>query len=738
MDFDQSERHYIGNLLDEDPSSPRKNDPAQTSATPSARSVKEYPSAVREFSSLSNGPTPLLSSSSSVLLNNNVGPSPNQSFWPEPPPPYTPPMGMASVAFGGWDGTSLYNNNGFGYTGFPHSQTPPFYQLDNKYYEQCYSSLMRPFDGVSEKFKKQQLKRFRKNRSRNNLSQGSANSAGTSDALKPLSRRSSELSIKSQIKKESKASIQSKKGPCLPQLTVKEQERPKKTVIGWNPIESDIRTIKSAPVGSSKFPDFKQEKKTETQKTSSKKKTVSKDNIVVKKVSEERKSRSSSKDSSTKEKIVKPRKSESQNSKKDGENDIDFEKLEELPIRGKFVDKSSDEIKDGYVCEKNNGLPRYFVLFITVLSNMTINLVLKQTFNIILLVLTAIYFALYSIYELFSNSIKSALKWSIIYGDLTLDYIHLWYDGYLKSDNCGTKKKYIGLEYNVPLPLSVHEAINRLCNLDRLDAFSVLGLKYSNNIGEVINTRNAIVSFLRSEKNFYPAIECAIALVNKAADSLCLLDGCKKYYDDFSKFDKNLFYEYLKLRAIVHNADYYFGCECGVAHRVYRVRGAPLRFCQKCRCFHTARNRDVWMEARMYGLSWTAYACVDNAVYDIIDWISCSHNYIKNPRINSHMTLFQLKKSDIIPPLSVMSHNGMKIISLLCPHKLPSAYCAVQKNGICLRCESCVLCHGRFKDVDLEQEPDLIMIGVFEVLSTCSNVIDYSMLERPKKAGRRR
>ncbi|CAD5210065.1 unnamed protein product [Bursaphelenchus okinawaensis] len=743
MDFNQSERHYIGDLLDEDPSSPRKSEPQNNLSTEFA----DYTTSVTDFSTFSSFSAPVLGSSSSVLMHNNVGPSPNQAFWPEPPPPYTPPMGLMPMV--DWDGVP-YTSKNYGYTGVYPNQTPPFYQLDNQYYEQCYNLLMKPFDGVADKFKKQQLKKFRKNRSRNNLSQGSSGSAGNfGNVSKPLSRRSSEMAMKT-LKKENKPA-QPKKGAQLTQLNVKEEEKPKKTVIGWNPIESDAKTIKSAPVGSSKVPDFKQEvKKVVEQKkkknnSGSKSQKISlnvpggKDLNVVKKA-EERKSRSSSKDSMVKEKSNKTRKSESLNNKIDMKKNPSFESVENILNKTKFVDKNDDG-EDCFNCDKTDVFFKYIMLFVMFLSNITVNLVLNYIYKAFYLAFSFCYYGIVSLNEKVITTVKSFFKWSIIYGDLALDYIHLRYDNNLKyfdAKNQGLVKKFVGLEYNLPQPLAVHESINRLSNLDRLDAFSVLGLKYTTNIGDVINARNGTVSFLNSEKSFYPAIDCAIALINKAADSLCSLDGCKRYFDEFSTFDQNLFYEYLKLRAVVFNADYYFGCECGVAHRVHRLRGPPSRYCQKCRCFHSARNREVWMEAKMYGLSWNAFACVDNAVYDITDWISCTHNYIKNPRINSHMVLFQLKKAETTPPLTIQSHNYMKITSNLCPHKMPSAYCAVQKNGTCLRCESCVLCHGRFKELDVTQEPLIIMIGVFEVLSTCSNVVDYSMLERPKKAGRRR
>lgn len=61
------------------------------------------------------------------------------------------------------------------------------------------------------------------------------------------------------------------------------------------------------------------------------------------------------------------------------------------------------------------------------------------------------------------------------------------------------KVKYPGLDWNVPLPLTVHDAINRIVALPKLDPYSVLGLRKTASLEEIKQAKNSLTKFLSSE-----------------------------------------------------------------------------------------------------------------------------------------------------------------------------------------------------------------------------------------------
>jgi hypothetical protein len=96
--FDQQERHYIGDLLDDEANSRREGRRGSLSGNSSIPHAS--------ISKLSNVPP--------LATSQPIGPSPNPTFWPEPPPPYSPPLDFGkfggflqnSFEIGEWKGTA--------------------------------------------------------------------------------------------------------------------------------------------------------------------------------------------------------------------------------------------------------------------------------------------------------------------------------------------------------------------------------------------------------------------------------------------------------------------------------------------------------------------------------------------------------------------------------------------------------------------------------------------------------
>lgn len=226
-----------------------------------------------------------------------------------------------------------------------------------------------------------------------------------------------------------------------------------------------------------------------------------------------------------------------------------------------------------------------------------------------------------------------------------LEYIRLRLLFYYEQPQMLHKK--LGLDWNIPMPISVHELITRLCLLEQLDAYSVLGLKVTASLAEVQQTSEHLLNFLDYEgvsclgkttsalQAFYPGVDECRALIVKAAETLHSAKACQEYAKDFKvvsgnlrgarlQLDLGLVKLQLGLRYVVNAADYFLGCECGQAHLALRVETSnEPRFCRRCKERHSVRNMDVWMARKNFGLSWSCFASIDNAVYDISAWVAC-------------------------------------------------------------------------------------------------------------------
>lgn len=90
---------------------------------------------------------------------NAIGPSPNQAFWPEPPPPYSPPL---SDTFAKWDlGATPQENTTIikdSFLTFNTSEKTSLFSSTTDYnaakftpdfFDNCYSELLKPFDGMN-------------------------------------------------------------------------------------------------------------------------------------------------------------------------------------------------------------------------------------------------------------------------------------------------------------------------------------------------------------------------------------------------------------------------------------------------------------------------------------------------------------------------------------------------------------------------------------------------------------
>lgn len=83
---------------------------------------------------------------------------------------------------------------------------------------------------------------------------------------------------------------------------------------------------------------------------------------------------------------------------------------------------------------------------------------------------------------------------------------------------------------------------------------------------------------------------------------------------------------------------------CSQRHKRIKI-DRPIyaaRNCVSCKIHHSAREGDIWAEARCFGFLWHYYACMDGGVYDITEWAGCQKDSLKHLRPDSHHVQYRI------------------------------------------------------------------------------------------------
>lgn len=98
---------------------------------------------------------------------------------------------------------------------------------------------------------------------------------------------------------------------------------------------------------------------------------------------------------------------------------------------------------------------------------------------------------------------------------------------------------------------------------------------------------------------------------------------------------------------------------CGHRHKRVKVERQcyAARNCATCKIHHSAREGDIWAEAKCFGFLWHYYACMEGGVYDITEWAGCQKDSLKHLKPDSHHVQYRiaLGKQSGGPP---RRHNG--------------------------------------------------------------------------------
>ncbi|CAJ0607546.1 unnamed protein product [Cylicocyclus nassatus] len=226
-----------------------------------------------------------------------------------------------------------------------------------------------------------------------------------------------------------------------------------------------------------------------------------------------------------------------------------------------------------------------------------------------------------------------------------------------------------GLEENITLPTTGEEALERFLGSPMCqDAYGVLGLRASCTEEDVRRHYKKLSTLLNPDKNPLEGAEEAYEMVSKAYQVLSTPESRKAYNFNRIRPCRNDVHHELgelwdRIRERVEEARNSMYCDCGRRHAriALDIRQNEARYCRRCRIRHPARANDIWVETRLCGLLWVYFTCCDGIVYDITDWATCEVNYLKHVRPNSHTVQYRLVSPTA--PSSECANQVMPVMS---------------------------------------------------------------------------
>ncbi|XP_067935746.1 uncharacterized protein [Watersipora subatra] len=213
------------------------------------------------------------------------------------------------------------------------------------------------------------------------------------------------------------------------------------------------------------------------------------------------------------------------------------------------------------------------------------------------------------------------------------------------SYNSFTKNSEIyGCDENIQLPETSEEAMRRLLTCQGKDPYSILGLRFgaSNELVRKHYRRQAVL--VHPDKNKQPGAEEAFKILGQAFELIGTPEK-RTVYDQkienekWSEEMRNHTEDLLqKMREKFEEAARWIHCnKCDKRHRRYPIERPvySARKCNGCRCYHAAKEGEIWAETTFMGFKWHFYACMQNTIYEVTDWVVCQ-GLDNSMRPNSH------------------------------------------------------------------------------------------------------
>ncbi|XP_017769317.1 PREDICTED: dnaJ homolog dnj-5 [Nicrophorus vespilloides] len=238
-----------------------------------------------------------------------------------------------------------------------------------------------------------------------------------------------------------------------------------------------------------------------------------------------------------------------------------------------------------------------------------------------------------------------------------------FYDKFKKEKEPEKKAGFVhpGLHNNINMPTTGEEAMKRLLACKGKDPYSILGVTPMCTDADIKNYYKKQAKLVHPDKNQQPGAEEAFKILVHAFDMIGEPERRAAYDRGVaeSAHAKQAMTELtellVQLQQKVEAAANTIRCSaCGLRHKRIKVDRPcyAARNCATCKIHHSAKEGDIWAEARCFGFLWHYYACMDGGVYDITEWAACQKDSLKHLKPDTHNVQYRiaLGKQNSSPP----------------------------------------------------------------------------------------
>ncbi|XP_056635210.1 dnaJ homolog dnj-5 isoform X1 [Diorhabda sublineata] len=208
-----------------------------------------------------------------------------------------------------------------------------------------------------------------------------------------------------------------------------------------------------------------------------------------------------------------------------------------------------------------------------------------------------------------------------------------------------------GLQNNINMPTTGDEAMKRLLACKGKDPYSILGVAPTCTDDDIKRYYKRQAFLVHPDKNNQPGAEEAFKILVHAFDMIGEPERRASYdrgvvesaqvVQAWSELTELL----QQLQQKVEAAANTIRCSsCGLRHKRVKIErpSYAARNCNTCKIHHSAREGDIWAEAKVMGFLWHYYACMEGAVYDITEWAGCQRDNLKHLRPDSHHVQYRI------------------------------------------------------------------------------------------------
>ncbi|CAI5441246.1 unnamed protein product [Caenorhabditis angaria] len=188
-----------------------------------------------------------------------------------------------------------------------------------------------------------------------------------------------------------------------------------------------------------------------------------------------------------------------------------------------------------------------------------------------------------------------------------------------------------GMKRDIPIPNSAIEYIDRLIRENTHDAYVVFGLRSECSDDEIKRNYKRLCALVSPDKCTIDGCEEAFDLLNRAFDAIGnplarITYTMENAYDNDDH--KCVINAWDDLRERIEETRCTIFCDCGSRHMrlMTNIRPNEARYCRRCDMNHPAKQNDIWVEKRLFGLKSIYLTCTDNMVFDITEWATCEGN----------------------------------------------------------------------------------------------------------------